>query len=269
MKVHLKVVILHKIKNNLRITFLGTGTSQGVPVITCNCNVCKSNNFMDKRLRSSVLIETGKNIFVVDAGPDFRQQMLREKVSRIDAILITHGHRDHTGGLDDVRAFNYFQKKPVDVYASKKVQELIQSDFYYAFTDDKYPGVPEINLHEVINSPFEIKGDEIIPIEVMHHLMPVFAYRIKDFTYITDANFISEKELQKVKGSKVIVINALRRKQHISHYTLEKALEILKDLNPERGYITHISHQLGLHDEVEKELPGNIKLAYDGLSIEL
>ncbi len=265
----MKVVILHKIKNILRITFLGTGTSQGVPVITCTCSVCQSNNFKDKRLRSSALIETERNIFVVDAGPDFRQQMLTANVKRIDAILITHGHRDHTGGLDDVRAFNYFQKKPVDVYAGKKVHDLIRSDFYYAFADDKYPGVPEIILHEVTNSPFRINGDEIIPIQVMHHLMPVFAYRIKDFTYITDANFISYEELEKVKGSKVIVINALRRKQHISHYTLEKALEILKMLNPERGYITHISHQLGLHDEVEKELPANIRLAYDGLTIEL
>jgi phosphoribosyl 1,2-cyclic phosphate phosphodiesterase len=253
----------------LKITFLGTGTSQGVPVITCTCKVCQSADTKDKRLRSSVLVDTGKNIFVIDAGPDFRQQMLREQVKKIDAVLITHGHKDHIGGLDDVRAFNYFQKKPVDVYAEKQVLEIVKSDFYYAFADYKYPGVPEIDLHEVVNAPFQINGDEIIPVEVMHHLMQVFAYRIKDFTYITDANLISDKELEKVNGSKVIVINALRRKQHISHFTLDKAIEILQKLNPQQAYLTHISHQLGLHKEIEKELPDHISLAYDGMTIEL
>jgi len=265
----LKQLILHKINNILKITFLGTGTSQGVPVIACTCSVCQSTDAKDKRLRSAALVDTGKNIFVIDAGPDFRQQMLREHVNNIDAVLITHGHKDHIGGLDDVRAFNYFQKKPIDVYAQKDVQEIVKTDFFYAFADHKYPGVPEIILHEVGNSPFEINGDMIIPIEIMHHMLPVIAYRIQDFTYITDANFISDESLEKVKGSKVIVINALRRKQHISHFTLDQAIKILQQLKPERAYLTHISHQLGLHEEVEKELPEFIKLAYDGLSIEI
>jgi len=253
----------------LEITFLGTGTSQGVPVITCTCKVCQSQNAKDKRLRSSVLVETGKNIFVIDAGPDFRQQMLRENVKRLDAVLITHGHKDHIGGLDDVRAFNYFQKGPVDVYAQKNVHDILRSDFFYAFEDDKYPGVPEIELHTIDNNSFTIKGDLITPIEVMHYHLPVFGFRIKDFTYITDANYISEVELEKIKGSKVIVLNALRKKKHISHFTLDEAIKILQQLQPEQAFITHISHQLGLHEEIEKEIPSFIKLAYDGLKIEI
>ena len=253
----------------MEITFLGTGTSQGVPVITCTCKVCQSQNAKDKRLRSSVLVETGKNIFVIDAGPDFRQQMLRENVKRLDAVLITHGHKDHIGGLDDVRAFNYFQKGPVDVYAQKNVHDILRSDFFYAFEDDKYPGVPEIELHTIDNNSFTIKGDLITPIEVMHYHLPVFGFRIKDFTYITDANYISEVELEKIKGSKVIVLNALRKKKHISHFTLDEAIKILQQLQPEQAFITHISHQLGLHEEIEKEIPSFIKLAYDGLKIEI
>lgn len=262
-------LILHKNRYILEITFLGTGTSQGVPVITCTCEVCKSLNEKDKRLRSSVLIETGLNTFVIDAGPDFRQQMLRANVKKLDAVLITHGHKDHVGGLDDVRAYNYFQKKVIDVYAEKNVQEILRSDFFYAFEDDKYPGVPEMKLHTIDNNPFLINNDLITPIEALHYKLPVLGFRIKDFTYITDANFISEKELEKVKGSKVIVINALRKKKHISHFTLNEAIEILQQLQPERAYLTHISHQIGLHDEVEKGLPAFIRLAYDGLKIKI
>ena len=253
----------------MKITFLGTGTSQGVPVITCECKVCKSKDAKDKRLRSSVMIHTDDNVFVIDAGPDFRQQMLREDVKKLDAILITHGHKDHVGGLDDVRAFNYFQKKVIDVYAQKNVQEILRSDFFYAFEDDKYPGVPEIELHTIDENPFKINNDVIIPIEAVHYKLPIVGFRIKDFTYITDANYISEKELEKIKGSKIIVINALRRKKHISHFTLDEAVNILEQLQPEQAYLTHISHQLGLYDEVNKELPSFIKLAYDGLKINI
>jgi len=251
----------------LKITLLGTGTSQGVPVIACNCVVCKSNNIKDKRLRSSVLIETSNNILVIDAGTDFRQQMLRENITKIDGVLITHEHKDHVGGLDDVRAFNYFQKRPVDVYATVKVQNILKSDYFYAFEDVKYPGVPEINLHTIENIPFQINNDLIIPIEARHQRLQVFGFRIKDFTYITDANFISDIELEKIKGSKVVIINALRKKLHLSHFNLEKAIEVLQIIKPEQSYLTHISHQLGLYEEVEKELPSFIKLAYDGLKI--
>ena len=253
----------------MKITFLGTGTSQGVPVIACGCNVCSSPDSRDKRLRSSVLIDTGKNILVIDAGPDFRQQMLREKVTRIDGILITHAHKDHIGGLDDVRAFNYFQRGPVNVYAHTNVHQVLRSDFFYAFEQDKYPGVPDINLHNVENKPFHINNDIIIPIEVMHYHLSVYAYRINDFTYITDANYISETELEKVKGSKIVVINALRKKHHLSHFTLEKALEVIDILMPEQAYLTHISHQLGTYEEIIRELPQNVKPAFDGLQIEI
>jgi phosphoribosyl 1,2-cyclic phosphate phosphodiesterase len=251
----------------VKITFLGTGTSQGVPVITCKCSVCQSDDLKDKRLRSSVLIETERNTFVIDAGPDFRQQMLREKVEKLDAVLITHGHKDHIAGLDDVRAFNFFLKKAVDIYARKEVQDILKSDFFYAFEDEKYPGVPEIELYEVENAPFEINGDTIVPVEVMHYKLPVFGYRLGDFTYITDANHIMENELEKIKGSRIIVLNALRRRKHISHFTLDEAVELLKQLQPEKAYLTHISHQLGLHTEIEKELPDFINVAYDGLTI--
>ncbi len=253
----------------MKITFLGTGTSQGVPVIACTCKVCQSGNDKDKRLRSSVMVDTGKNIFIIDAGPDFRQQMLREKVNKIDAVLITHGHKDHVGGLDDVRAFNYFQKGPVNVYAQEKVLKILQSDFFYAFEDDKYPGVPEINLHTVKNKAFSVNNEKIIPIEVMHYKLPVIGYRIKDFTYITDANFISDKEIEKIKGSKVIVLNALRKKSHISHFSLHEAIELLQQIKPEQAFLTHISHQMGLHNKVEKELPHFVKLAYDGLILDV
>ena len=251
----------------MKIIFLGTGTSQGVPVIACNCDVCRSSDAKDKRLRSSVLVDTERNTFIIDAGPDFRQQMLRENISRIDAVLITHGHKDHIGWLDDVRAFNYFQKGPVNIYASKKVLEVLKTDFFYAFEDERYPGVPEMSLHSIENAPFEINSDKIIPVEVMHYRLPVFGYRINDFTYITDANFISEKELEKVKGSRIVVLNALRRKEHISHFSLKEAVKILTELKPETAYITHISHQLGKYDDLVKELPSFIKVAYDGLEI--
>lgn len=253
----------------MQVTFLGTGTSQGIPIIACPCEVCNSHNPKDKRLRSSVMItEQGKN-FVIDTGPDFRQQMLRENVKTMEAVLFTHEHKDHTAGFDDIRAFNFILKKKMDVYASQRVQDAIRREFAYIFSDFKYPGIPEVEMHLIGNEPFRIAGLEFIPIDVMHYKLPVVGFRCGDFTYITDANFISGKEKEKIRNSKVLVLNALRREEHISHFTLQQAIELVEELKPEMAYFTHISHQLGLHAEVEKELPGNIRLAYDGLKIEI
>jgi phosphoribosyl 1,2-cyclic phosphate phosphodiesterase len=251
----------------LKITFLGTGTSQGVPLIACKCEVCKSTNAKDKRLRSAIMVETGNTTIVIDTGPDFRQQMLREGVESLDAVVFTHEHKDHIAGLDDVRAFNFIQRKHIDVYASLRVQAAIKREFAYIFAEEKYPGIPLINLHEIVLSPFQIKDIKLIPIEVMHYKMPVLGFRIADFTYITDAKSISEKEKLKIKGSKVLVLNALRREEHISHFTFQEAIDLAQDIGVEHTYFTHISHQLGLHDIVSDELPTNISLAYDGLKL--
>ncbi len=253
----------------MQITFLGTGTSQGVPVIACGCEVCQSLDFRDKRLRVSIHIEIDGKSFVVDTGPDFRQQMLRERIKNLDAVIFTHEHKDHTAGLDDVRAYNFFQKRDMPIYARKQVLEQIQTEFAYAFTEIRYPGIPQIELNEVRNQPFEVAGVNFTPIEVMHFNLPVFGFRIKDFTYITDVNFISDKELEKVRGSKVVVIGALRKEKHLSHFSLAEAIEVIEKIAPEQAYITHISHQMGLHREVEMELPPFINLAYDGLVLKL
>jgi phosphoribosyl 1,2-cyclic phosphate phosphodiesterase len=252
------------------ITFLGTGTSQGIPVVACECDVCRSADPRDKRLRSSVMFETGGKRIIIDCGPDFRQQMLREDIRSIDAILITHPHKDHIGGLDDVRAFNYILQRPTDVYASRDVQQAIKNEFSYAFGEDRYPGVPEISLHLIANRKFTVSGIEILPVKALHfkdHY--VFGFRIGDFTYLTDAVDILEKEMMKMAGSKVIVINALRKKKHYSHFNLSEAIAILEKLKPQQGFITHISHQMGLYQEVEKELPSFIRQAYDGLRVEV
>ena len=253
----------------MRIRVLGTGTSQGIPVVACSCPVCQSEDAADKRLRTSVMVETSHNTFVIDAGPDFRQQMLREKVNRVDALLITHNHKDHTGGLDDVRAFNWILKKPMEVFARQSVLDVLQKDFDYAFEEEKYPGVPQINLHPITNHPFGYNNDTIIPIDAMHATMPVFGFRIGDFSYLTDANQIAPEELEKMKDSKVIIINALRKEKHHSHFHLQEAVELLQYLKPQRGYLTHISHQMGFHHDVNKELPEGLELAYDGLIIEI
>ncbi len=254
----------------LQITFLGTGTSQGIPMIACPCPICQSTNSKDKRLRSSVMIECDGQNLVIDTGPDFRTQMLREHVKTLNAILFTHQHKDHTACLDDVRAFNHFMKMPMPVYGSAHCLAAVKHDFEYVFSGNKYPGIPEINLHEISkNNLFEVCGLKIIPIEVLHYKLPVMGYRIGDFTYITDANFIEEKELEKIKGSKILVLNALRKEHHVSHFTLDEAIAIAQKIGAEKTYFTHISHQLGLHDEVSKELPPNIFLAYDGLKISL
>lgn len=252
----------------MKVTFLGTGTSQGVPVIGCKCKVCTSTDERNKRLRSSIMIEEKGKRFVVDTGPDFRQQMLRLNVDSLDAVIFTHEHKDHVAGLDDIRAFNYIQQKKMDLYADARVQLAIHREIPYAFAEIKYPGVPEVVLHEIKNEPFRVEGVTFIPIEVMHHKMPVFGFRVNDFTYITDANFISEKEKEKIKGSKILVLNVLRREKHISHFTLEEAIVLAQEIGAEQTYFTHISHQLGLHADVEKELPPHIFQAYDGLVLD-
>ncbi len=253
----------------MKVTFLGTGTSQGVPILCCECEVCRSTNPKDKRLRSSILVQSGQANIVIDSGPDFRQQLLRKQLKTLDAVVFTHEHKDHIAGLDEVKAFNFFNKVRMPVYATARVQEALKREFAYIFADEKYPGIPEVDLYTVRNEPFTIKEITFTPIEVMHYKLPVKAYRIKDFTYITDANFISREEKEKIKGSRIIVINALRREEHISHYTLDEAVNLLKELKPEKAYLTHISHQMGLHDTVSKELPGFIEIAYDGLEIEI
>jgi phosphoribosyl 1,2-cyclic phosphate phosphodiesterase len=251
----------------LIVTFLGTGTSQGVPVIACNCEVCTSLDFRDKRLRASIHIEVEGKSFIIDSGPDFRQQVLRERIKTLDALIFTHQHKDHTAGMDDVRSFNFKQSNHMPVYGRKSVLEQIKIEFSYAFTEFKYPGVPLIDLFEIENKPFKIKGVDFIPIDVMHHKLPVFGYRIKDFTYITDVNFISDKELEKIKGSKIIILSALQKTEHISHFTLTEAIHLLEKLKPEKAYLTHLSHRMGLHSEVEKNLPEFIRIGYDGLKI--
>lgn len=253
----------------MKITFLGTGTSQGVPIIACQCPICLSNNPKDNRLRSSLLIQTHNGNLVIDSGPDFRQQMLRQKVTDLRALLFTHGHKDHTAGMDDIRAFNYILQKPIDIYADKATIQVLKKDFDYAFSDKKYPGVPELEIHEIINQPFCIDQTVITPIEVLHYKLPVYGFRINNFTYITDANYISDTEKNKIKGSRILVLNALRKEPHISHFSLSEAITLAQEIGAEQTYFTHISHQLGLHEEVQSQLPENIYLAYDGLTIEI
>ncbi|MBO9675765.1 MAG: MBL fold metallo-hydrolase [Sphingobacteriaceae bacterium] len=254
----------------MKVTFLGTGTSQGVPVIACGCEVCLSTDKKDKRLRTSILIETADKTIVVDSGPDFRYQLLREGVKDLDAVLFTHEHKDHIAGLDDIRPFNYLLHKVIDVYATERVQTSLKREFYYIFAETKYHGLPQINLHHVTNGEeFKIGESTIIPFEVMHHLLPITGYRIGDFTYITDAKTISEESFNKIMGSKILVINALQKEPHISHFTLDEAVAFAEKAGAEVTYLTHISHNLGKHAEVEKDLPGHIRLAYDGLKLEI
>ncbi|WP_436517379.1 MBL fold metallo-hydrolase [Ekhidna sp. To15] len=253
----------------MRVVFLGTGTSQGVPVIGCKCEVCSSVDHRDNRLRSSIYVEINGVHIVVDTGPDFRQQMLRARIDQLDAVLFTHAHKDHTAGMDDIRSYNFRQKKDMPIYARKEVQDQLKQEFSYIFSASKYPGIPKVELHTLDGSPFDVLGQTIIPIEVMHHKLPVYGFRFGDFTYITDANYISEEEKEKIKGSKIIVLNALQKDDHISHFTLEEAVDLLKELNPEKAYLTHISHRLGAHMDVSKELPENIEIAWDGLQISL
>jgi phosphoribosyl 1,2-cyclic phosphate phosphodiesterase len=253
----------------MKVTYLGTGTSQGVPVIACRCPVCTSGDTRDQRLRSSVLVEEDNRVFLIDTSPDFRQQMLREGVSRLDAILFTHAHRDHIAGLDDIRAYNFLLRKPMDVYAEERVARALMHEFPYIFAERKYPGIPQVKVNIIDTKPFDIDGISIIPVRAMHYRLPVLGFRIGDFAYITDANHIPGEEMSKLAGLKVLTICALRKKEHISHFNLSQALEIIKLVNPEVACLTHIGHQMGLHAEVQQELPEGVSLAWDGLSISL
>ncbi|MCE3229581.1 MAG: fold metallo-hydrolase [Bacteroidetes bacterium] len=252
---------------SIKVTFLGTGTSQGVPVIACDCSVCTSKNEKDKRLRTSVLIETERTRFVIDSGPDFRQQLLREKIKKLDAVVFTHEHKDHIAGLDEVRAFNYINKIKMPVYATSRVQTALKREFAYIFSEEKYPGIPEVELINFENDPFYVGDILVEPISVLHYKLPVKGFKVNKFVYITDANFIAEEEKNKLKNMDVLVLNTLRREPHISHFTFEEAIQLVKELKPRKAYFLHISHQLGLHDEVSKELPNNIELAFDGLQL--
>lgn len=261
-------LVLNLKQTILKVTFLGTGTSQGVPVIACPCSICHSDDIHDKRLRTSALVEVNGINIVIDSGPDFREQMLRANVKKLDAILFTHEHRDHIAGLDDIRAYNYVQEKPMDVYAEERVIQALKREFDYIFAEKKYPGIPQINLHDIDNKPFKVLKIKIIPIRAMHLNLPLFGFRVEDFTYITDANYILDEEKEKIKGSRYLVINGLRKEKHISHFALSEALELIEELQPLHAFITHISHQMGFHKEVQAELPPNVTLAYDGLTLE-
>ncbi|MGM0666267.1 MAG: MBL fold metallo-hydrolase [Bacteroidota bacterium] len=253
----------------MKITFLGTGTSQGVPVIACRCKTCMSDDSRDKRLRTSLLIEAEGQVLVIDAGPDFRQQMLRAGVQKLDNILLTHEHKDHIGGMDDVRAFNYISKKAIDIYCDERVQKAVKREYPYVFSEHKYPGVPQMNLITIGSEPFYAGTLRVIPVKVQHYRLPVYGFRIDKFAYITDANYISEENKKKLAGVEVMVINALRKEKHISHFSLGEALELIKEISPRKAFITHISHQMGLHADVSKELPVGVELAYDGMYVEI
>ncbi|GGZ27124.1 MBL fold metallo-hydrolase [Echinicola pacifica] len=253
----------------MKITFLGTGTSQGVPVIGCQCEVCKSLDFRDKRLRSSIHLQIDDSSIVIDTGPDFRTQMLREGISSLDAVVYTHEHKDHTAGLDDIRPYNFMQNKDMPVYGTAPVLSQLKREYSYIFAEKKYPGVPQVITHQIDNKPFIVAGNTFLPIEVLHYKLPVFGYRIGDFSYITDAKSILDSEMAKLKGTKTLVLNALQQTEHISHLTLKEAIEWISIIKPEKAYLTHISHKLGKHKSVEDMLPENIFLAYDGLQLNL
>ncbi|MEP6927232.1 MAG: MBL fold metallo-hydrolase [Ginsengibacter sp.] len=252
---------------NLTITFLGTGTSGGVPMIACPCYVCSSQNEKDRRLRSSIMVQSNTTTLVVDTTPDFRTQMLRENVRKLDAVIFTHSHKDHIAGLDDVKAFNFFQQKPMDIYANALTQEALKREFMYVFADKKYPGIPSINMHTITNEMFTVGDISITPILVYHLQMPVLGFRFGNFSYITDANRIDESEKEKIKGTETIVLNALRKQEHISHFSLQEALDLVDEMKIPNAYFTHLSHQLGTHEEINNELPLNRQLAWDGLKL--
>lgn len=252
-----------------RVTFLGSGTSQGVPVIACDCDVCCSQDPRDKRLRSSIWIQVEEKNYVIDAGPDFRQQLLREKLSSLEAILFTHEHKDHIAGLDDVRAFNYKQQKPMEVYCSLAVEKALHREYHYVFSENRYPGIPQLHLNRIeANVNFTIGEMKVTPIEVMHYKMPVLGFRFGDFAYITDAKTIAKDQKNKLTGLKTLVVNALHKSPHISHFNLEEALEFISEIKPEKAFLTHISHLFGKQADIEEELPENVFLASDGLSFE-
>ncbi|MFZ9586095.1 MAG: MBL fold metallo-hydrolase [Crocinitomicaceae bacterium] len=251
-----------------KVRILGSGTSQGIPMIACDCDVCQSTDPRDRRLRSSILLELNGLNYCIDAGPDFRYQLLREKVKHLEGILFTHEHKDHVAGLDDVRAFNYFSQKPMNIYCSKNVETALHREFHYVFNEKNYPGIPKINLIPIDKNPFNLDGIEVIPIEVMHYKLPVLGFRIGSFAYITDAKTVAEEEKNKLKNVDILIINALHKFPHISHFNLEEALAFIDEIKPKKAYLTHISHLLGKHEEILKELPKHVSLLYDGLSFE-
>ena len=248
----------------VEFTFLGTGTSQGVPIIGCASEVCQSENTRDQRLRSSLLVKAGGAAVVIDTGPDFRQQCLRARVDALDAVVFTHEHKDHVAGLDDIRPFNFFSRKDMPVFATERVEKALQREFKYIFKAD-YPGVPRVQLHRIAEEPFAIGDARWWPLPVLHHKLPVLGFRIGGLAYITDANQLSPLALERLEGVDVLVLNALRRESHLSHFTLEQALEWASKIGARQTYFTHISHQLGFHDSVNAELPDGVALAYDGL----
>jgi phosphoribosyl 1,2-cyclic phosphate phosphodiesterase len=251
----------------LKITFLGTGTSSGVPMIGCSCEVCTSTDKKDNRLRSSILVQSSTTTFVIDTTPDFRYQMLRIDNKKLDAVLFTHAHKDHIAGLDDIRAYNYFQQKSMDVFANTQTIESLKREFYYVFADKQYPGIPQIQLNLIDENSFVIGDINVQPVVVWHLNMKVFGFRMGNFCYITDANKIENIEKEKIKGVNYLVLNALRKEPHLSHFTLNEAIDLAKELKVPNVYFTHISHQLGLHASVNKTLPSNMQLAYDGLTV--
>ena len=253
----------------MRFTFLGTGTSQGVPVIACDCATCVSVDPRDKRLRTSLLFESKGIVLLFDAGPDFRQQMLRQNVKRLDSIILTHEHKDHIAGMDDVRAFNFRSNDAIDIYAEERVQKSIKREYSYVFSQKHYPGIPRMRLKTINDLPFSIKGVEIIPVRVMHWNLEIYGFRVGSFAYITDASSIPKESFDLLKGVDYLVINALRKERHISHFNLEEALRVIGEIDPQFGYITHIGHQMGSYEDIQRELPENIILSYDGLSVEV
>ncbi|MCU0366424.1 MAG: MBL fold metallo-hydrolase [Bacteroidales bacterium] len=251
----------------MKITFLGTGTSQGVPVIACECATCLSDDCHDKRLRASLLVETASNTIVIDAGPDFRQQMLSAGVKKLDAILLTHEHKDHIAGMDDLRAFNYKSQSAIDIYAEERVQNAVRKEYEYVFAENRYPGVPKMELHTIAGYNIDLNGDEIIPLRIFHYRLPILGFRIGEMAYITDANYIPEETREKIIGVKYLVVNALRKEKHISHFSLGEALALIEQVSPRKAYITHIGHQMGRHADVNRDLPVNVTLAWDGLEV--
>ncbi|MFZ1807844.1 MAG: MBL fold metallo-hydrolase [Cyclobacteriaceae bacterium] len=251
----------------MKVTFLGTGTSQGVPVIGCDCEICQSLDYRDKRLRSSIHIEVDDQSIVVDTGPDFRQQMLTSRIQCLDFVLFTHSHKDHTAGLDDVRAFNFKQNIDMPLYGTRQVLDQLKTEYYYAFLKKKYPGTPQLQLNEITEDVFHVNQLKITPLPVTHLHMPVLGFRIKDFSYITDANYIPDSTFKRLEGTKILVLNALQKESHISHFNLEEAIAVAKKVGAKKTYFTHLSHKMGLHSEVSKHLPPSIELSVDGMVI--